>query len=132
MAPKIKTDSPGAASIEAPAAADQSQSPDDLVRIYNRAPKPYTHEVYENDAAKRPAIKYVAAPNAFVTVPRWLAEKWVGMFPEDLLPGDSALKAIDPSKAAFLAVTDKNKELEAAKAGLEAELADLRAQIAGQ
>ena len=92
----------------------------ELVRIYNRSRKPYTHG------------QHVSAPNSFVTIPRWLADKWLAMFPDDFLPGDSALTAINPGQAEHIKVIEKNKALENEKKVLEEELARLRGQISGR
>lgn len=115
----------------APDAAGPSKalSPDDLVRVYNKAKRAFTHEIYENDKKGRKPQKWTAAPNAFITIPRWLAELWTGRYPEDLIPGDTALNAIDPRQAAFIAMQEKYAVLEGEKAALEAEVADLKAQL---
>jgi hypothetical protein len=75
---------------------------------------------------------YISAPNSFVTIPRWLATKWLAMFPNDFLPGDNALAAIDPAQSQFLAAQEKAKKLEEEKKNLQAELDALRNQIAGR
>lgn len=115
------------ASAPAPAA---EQSPDALVRVYNKSRKPYTHEIYLGDAAGRSPAKHVAAPSAFTTIPRWLAEKWTKEYPEDLLPGDSALAAVDPDQANLQAEKEKSRALEQELAALKADMDELKAQLA--
>lgn len=92
----------------------------ELVRIYNRSRKPYTHGAH------------ISGPNSFVTLPRWLGEKWLAMFPEDFVAGDAALASINPAQAEYLGVLEKNKKLEAEKKAMEDELAALRNQISGR
>jgi len=128
--PKASTPSTPPAGDDASKAA--AQSPSDLVRVYNRSRRIFTHEVYKNDQAGREAAKYVAMPNTFVTIPRWLADIWVKGYPDELLPGDSALKAIDAGAAELAEATEKNRLLEQEKAALQAELAEARKQLAGQ
>lgn len=89
----------------------------ELVRIYNRATKIYSHG------------QYVAGAQSFCTVPRWLAEKWISMFKDDILPGTDALKAIDSSAAAVLEANAKRETAEKLLINAQSEIADLKAQL---
>lgn len=121
---------PAAGAPKDNAAKPVEQKPEDMVRVYNRTRKQFSHEVYKDDADGRAAAKYLSAPASFVTIPRWLAEKWLGMFPEELLAGDDALKAIDPNQSELIALKEKGAQLESDKAQLDAEVAELKKQLA--
>ncbi len=118
-----------AGAAPANAAAD---SANELVRIYNRTRKIFTHEIYLNDKLGRTPAKYSAAPNAHCTVPRWLAEMWMKMFPDEVISGDMAMRAIDGTQAALIESEEKAKRLEQEKKALEDELAEMRAKLAGE
>lgn len=89
----------------------------DLVRVYNRSRKQYTHD------------KFVSAPQAFITLPRYVAEKWLSMFPEDFVAGDEALRSVDASAAEAAEQRKLNEELTKEKAALASDLEAARAQI---
>lgn len=110
--------------------AEQPDDNETLVRVYNQSAKQYTHEVYKDDARGFPAAKYISAPKAFITVPAWLAKKWCGWFPGDLLPGDDALRAIDSSAADLAESKEKVAALEEQRAALAVEVEKLKAQLA--
>lgn len=95
--------------------------PKDLegVRIYNRSRKQIRHG------------DHLSAPNSFITVPRWLATKWLDGLPDVFVSGDEALKAVDGSSARADAAEAKNAELEKEKAALALELAELRKKVSG-
>lgn len=88
------------------------------VRVYNRARKQFRHG------------DYLAAPSSFVTLPRWLAVKWMAMFQDDIISGDDALKTVDASAAEAAALKQKNDDLNAEKAALAKELAETKAALA--
>lgn len=116
-------------------AADASkataQSPNDLVRVYNRSRKQFTHSVYPKPGEDRSAqVDYISAPNAFITIPRWLADLWVKNYPAEMLPGDSALKTLDAGAAELLEAKEKLAAFELEKAALADELAETKRQLA--
>lgn len=101
-------------------ATEHVHSDEDLevVRVYNRARKQFRHD------------NYLAQPSSFVELPRWLAVKWMAMFPEDIISGEDALKSVDASAVAAAELSKKNEALEADKAALSAELEAMRKQLA--
>lgn len=119
----------------APDAAGQTkdnakQSPEDLVRVYNRSRRQFTDKVEDGDEAGRKPGRFISPPNAFCTIPRWLADKWIAGYPDDFLPGDSALKTLDSGAAELIAATEKIKALEDEKAALQLDLEETKKQLA--
>lgn len=129
---KTTSTTPAAPKAAVVAPAPAAAAPSDLVRVYNRSRRIFTHEIYKNNPHGLPPCRYVAAANAHVTIPRWLAEMWMRMFPDDIISGDAAMRAVDATQADLIASEDKRKALEAEKAALEEELKALRAKISGE
>lgn len=103
---------------EAAATPDYSAEDLELIRVYNKTPKQYRHG------------DHLAAPHAFTSVPRWLAKKWVAMFPDEIVSGDDAQKTVDGSNAALQAANAKAEALETEKAALADELEQTKAALA--
>lgn len=101
------------------AAANEARDPKDLeiVRVYNRARKQFRHD------------DYLAQPSSFVEIPRWLAVKWMAMFPDDIITGEAALSNIDASAIKAAESEKKNAALEQEKAALATELEAARAAL---
>lgn len=116
---------PGAQAASAPA-----QTPTDLVRVFNKSKKPFTHEIYKGDARGFDPARHISAPQAFATVPRWLAELWLSGYPEDFIAGDDALRSLDPAQGELIAAKEKAATLEAEKASLQAELDEAKRLLA--
>lgn len=104
---------------EAEAAAAEQRDPKDLeiVRVYNRARKQFRHG------------EFLAQPSSFVEIPRWLAVKWMAMFPDDIITGEAALSSVDASAVAAAELAKKNAALEQEKAALATELEAARAEL---
>lgn len=130
-------DSPDSAASTPPAGDDASksaQSPNDMVRVYNRSRKQFTHSIYPKtlgDGSKTLQVDYISAPNAFCTIPRWIADLWVKGYPNEMLPGDDALRTIDAGAAELADMKEQMAKLDAEKKDLEAQLAAAKAQLAG-
>lgn len=84
---------------------------DEMVRVYNKsAQQTFDHAPYK------------AAPSAFVTVPRSVAENWYRLFPGIVVEAGVAQKELGGVQAELSAEKAK-------VAALEAELAKLRAPV---
>jgi hypothetical protein len=104
----------------ATAAPKPAQSPDDLIRIYNKSTKQYRHG------------DYLSPPHAFLTVPRWLAKLWLEGYSNDFDSGDVAMQAVNGAQQALIESEDKRKQLEVEKQALSDEIEELRAKISGK
>lgn len=132
MPPADSTDSAASTPPAGDDASKSVQSPSDMVRVYNRSRRQFTHSVYPKAGEDRSRqVDYVSAPNAFCTVPRWIADLWVKGYPDDMLPGDDAMRTIDAGAAELQDMKEQLAKLDAEKKDLEAQLAAAKAQLAG-
>lgn len=125
------------------AAPKEPQTPapaaNDTVRVYNKSRRQFTHEIYPdnqdgthhkgNPDGRAPA-KFTSLPNAFVTVPKDVAELWLKDFPDDFVANEDALRAVDSSAADLEASKVKAAQLEGEKTQLSAEIEELKKQLA--
>ena len=92
------------------------------VRIFNRASKLYTH--------RHEGVDYHAHPSTFADVPQGVADKWMQMFPEDIVEAAVAQKEINGSAAEAAGLREKVAELETElKKSTSKRVSDLQADL---
>lgn len=105
---------------------------DDLTptRVYNRSRHNYIYDIYPKNEKGYAEAHHLLAPQAFTTVPQYIADELTKKYPDDLLAGDTARAIVDPNGADAAAAAAKVAELEDEKAQLQLDVEALKAQLA--